>query len=313
MSKSIFLMSVDNQKLLLNFEKTVKKKIKTKKLSQFKIPSSIKKIKNISVWGLNSTLENQRLWKKIKEGDIILFLKDKKYFCRCKVIERFDSLEIAKKFWVNEIFGQTRNLLIFIDQIEPINLDFYASIPIFVNPTMPESYRFPIIKIDSGRQKILVNTFGDMERAVDFLCGNTKTDFDYPEEEIEIEIKEVMTKIRKGQEKFRKIILDNYFSRCAVCSISEVDLLQASHIIPVNQKQVMGSIRNGICLCALHHLMFDKGYFSFDDNHKIIIAEEKFSTKNLLTKMKYFKKIGKSKIEPSIDFLQMHRARFGIS
>ena len=148
-------------------------------------------------------------------------------------------MEIAKKFWANEIFGQTRNLLIFIDQIEPISLDFDAPIPIFVNPAMPESYRFPIIKIDSGRQKILVNTFGDMARAVDFLCGNTKTDFNYPEEEIEIEIKEVMTKIRKGQEKFRKIILDNYFSRCAVCSISEVDLLQASHIISVNQKQVM--------------------------------------------------------------------------
>lgn len=63
------------------------------------------------MWGLNSTLENKRLWKKIKEGDILLFLKDKKYFCRCKVIEKFDSLEIAKKFWANEIFDQTRNLL----------------------------------------------------------------------------------------------------------------------------------------------------------------------------------------------------------
>ena len=311
MSKSIFLISIDNQKLLLNFEKTVKKKITTKKLNQFKIPSSIKKIKNISMWGLNSTLENERLWKKINKGDVLLFLKNKKYFCKCKVLEKFDSSEISRKFWADEVFGQTRNLLIFIDQIEPINLDFDASIPIFVNPAMPESYRFPIIEIDYERQKILLDTFGDVERAADFLCGSIETD--YPEEEIDMEIKEVMMKIRKGQEKFRKIILDNYFSRCAICSISEADLLQASHIIPVSQKQMMGSIINGICLCALHHLMFDKGYFSFDDNHKIIIAEEKFSTKNLLTKMKHFKKMGKSRIKPSIDFLRIHRARFGIS
>lgn len=308
MHKSLFLISVDNSLLYSNFKKTVKKKINSKNLSKFKIPSSINDMSNIGIWGFNSTPENQKVWKQMKNGDLVLFLKNKKYFCSAKIIDRSQNPNIAKKLWTGEIYGQNRNLLIFLEDIKEIELDFDSTIPIFVNPTMPESYRFPLIKIDSSKEKILYKTFGSLDRVIDFLSGKIDNNTN-----VEMELIESTSKARRGQEKFRNLVINNFNSKCALCQISEKDLLQASHIIPVSQKESRGSIQNGICFCVLHHLMFDRGYFSFDDEYQVIVAEHKFSSKSLLLTMNQFKIMNKPKKYPLIDFLRLHRARYGIN
>ena len=310
MRESIFLVSVEHQQLYANFQKTVEKKVNIKNLSQFEIPTKIRSLKDTAIWGFNPTSENKSLWKKMRSGDIVLFLRNKKYFQMGTIQEKIQNLEIPKKFWHGDIYGQSRSLLIFIDKLKQISLNFDSTIPIFIKPTMPESYHFPIIKINTERQKILYKIFGTFEKTIDFLSNNV--DVDNHVNETEIELKASLSKIRKGQEKFRNHILNNFYSKCAVCEISEKDLLQASHIISVAQKQTSGSLKNGICLCVLHHLMFDRGYFSFDDEYKIIIHKQKFSSDILLTDMQRFRKMGKSKILPSLDFLRLHRARYDI-
>ena len=75
-----------------------------------------------------------------------------------------------------------------------------------------------------------------------------------------------VTKRRKGQDYFRRMILNNYSSRCALTGIDIPQLLIASHIIPweeKNHKQDRLNPSNGICLSALYDTAFDKGLITF--------------------------------------------------
>lgn len=75
-----------------------------------------------------------------------------------------------------------------------------------------------------------------------------------------------VTKRRKGQDYFRRMILTNYGSRCALTGIDIPQLLIASHIIPwedKKHKQDRLNPCNGICLSALYDKAFDEGLISF--------------------------------------------------
>ncbi len=67
---------------------------------------------------------------------------------------------------------------------------------------------------------------------------------------------------RPNQQRFRFDVLKAYQSQCVVCSVSRTDLLTAAHICP---KSEGGSDdwRNGLALCATHHVAFDRGLFGF--------------------------------------------------
>lgn len=75
-----------------------------------------------------------------------------------------------------------------------------------------------------------------------------------------------VTKRRKGQDYFRRMILTNYGCRCALTGIDIPQLLIASHIIPwedKKHKQDRLNPCNGICLSALYDKAFDKGLITF--------------------------------------------------
>ena len=76
------------------------------------------------------------------------------------------------------------------------------------------------------------------------------------------EDKASITKQRKGQDYFRRMILANYGGRCALTGIDIPQLLLASHIIPWSDKSHKKDRLNpcnGICFSALYDKAFDKG------------------------------------------------------
>lgn len=76
------------------------------------------------------------------------------------------------------------------------------------------------------------------------------------------EDKASLTKQRKGQDYFRRMILANYGGRCALTGIDIPQLLLASHIIPwsdKSHKKERLNPCNGICFSALYDKAFDKG------------------------------------------------------
>ncbi|MFJ7678636.1 HNH endonuclease [Peribacillus sp. NPDC097198] len=93
---------------------------------------------------------------------------------------------------------------------------------------------------------------------------------DFDEELITEIIKEV--KQRKGQAKFRKLLLMKY-KTCVLCSV-EANHTRASHIKPwafsTNQERL--DIHNGILLCPNHDHLFDKGLITFEKTGNILTS-----------------------------------------
>jgi putative restriction endonuclease len=87
--------------------------------------------------------------------------------------------------------------------------------------------------------------------------------------------KKAFVKQRVNQDAFRSMILNLYEKRCALTGINIPALLVASHIIPwaVNQQERLNP-ENGLCLSSLYDKAFDKGFISFDDQYRVIIAEK---------------------------------------
>jgi putative restriction endonuclease len=77
---------------------------------------------------------------------------------------------------------------------------------------------------------------------------------------------------------FRRGVTDLYGFKCAVCGLGlrgpngSVEV-QGAHIYP---KALDGKddLRNGICLCRLHHWAFDTGWFWLTDDCKIIVRDD---------------------------------------
>ena len=126
-----------------------------------------------------------------------------------------------------------------------------------------------------------------------------------------------LTKQRKGQDYFRRMILANYGGRCALTGIDIPQLLLASHIIPwadKSHKKDRLNPCNGICLSALYDKAFDQGLITISpDGYCVILS---FALQENETKAYYDKHFGCIKGQkltllteylPSREFLAYHR------
>lgn len=126
-----------------------------------------------------------------------------------------------------------------------------------------------------------------------------------------------ITKRRKGQDYFRRMILANYRGRCALTGISVPQLLLASHIIPwadKSHKKDRLNPCNGICLSVLYDKAFDKGLFTIlPDDYTIQLSSalREYGTQEYFDKQ--FGSISGKQItmpieyKPNRDFLAYHR------
>ena len=120
-------------------------------------------------------------------------------------------------------------------------------------------------------------------------------------------------KVRVGQNFFRDAVLNNFDSKCAICSINIPEMLRASHIVPWSKnEQDRVNPENGLCLSSLYDDAFDKGFIGVNTEYKIILAD-KLKKRN---KEPYFQEhFGKiegmpisppSKFFPRGEFLEYH-------
>ncbi len=77
---------------------------------------------------------------------------------------------------------------------------------------------------------------------------------------------EVKTKIRLGQQRFRKDLLSLWRGKCALCEINLPQLLRASHSKPWKDSSDKERLDpyNGVLLCCNHDALYDQGYITFD-------------------------------------------------
>ena len=122
------------------------------------------------------------------------------------------------------------------------------------------------------------------------------------------------TKVRIGQDYYRKMIISIYGGKCCVTGLDVPKLLRASHIIRwADDKENRMNPENGLCLSGTYDLAFDQHLISFDEHYKMIVGKEIRDHFTTTVTRNYFEKfVGKkialpSRFLPSQELLRAHR------
>lgn len=112
---------------------------------------------------------------------------------------------------------------------------------------------------------------------------------------------------RVGQQGFRTLILDDFYTKCAISGSEEQALLEAAHIMPYKGAQ-SNVLQNGLCLKVYFHRLFDRFLISIEPQTLEIVFSDKI-------KDTYYKsfagiKLGSSKIGVSKSLLKKHFYQF---
>jgi putative restriction endonuclease len=80
-------------------------------------------------------------------------------------------------------------------------------------------------------------------------------------------------KVRLHQQRFRFDVLRAYRHRCTICALRERDLVQAAHIVADPSPEGIATVVNGLALCAIHHLAYDRNLLGIDPTGVVHIAK----------------------------------------
>lgn len=78
---------------------------------------------------------------------------------------------------------------------------------------------------------------------------------------------------RLDQARFRHEVMRAYRQRCAVCALREPQLVEAAHITRYSDPAAIAGVVNGIALCAIHHLAYDRNLMGIDPAGVVHIGE----------------------------------------
>ncbi len=110
---------------------------------------------------------------------------------------------------------------------------------------------------------------------------NVDLEFDRVEEpelqNLDPEVKITLRKSIVRNSFFRKLVVREYDYRCAFCKLRIIrdpnqNIVDGAHIKPFSEF-LDSKIDNGLSLCKNHHWAFDLGWFSVDDNYRILVAQ----------------------------------------
>ena len=74
----------------------------------------------VKLWGLKP--DSRDAWESIKEGDYIVFYCDNRYICSAQVAFKTENEKLALKVWGKDKDGKTWSLLLFLNDVRPLNL-----------------------------------------------------------------------------------------------------------------------------------------------------------------------------------------------
>jgi putative restriction endonuclease len=115
---------------------------------------------------------------------------------------------------------------------------------------------------------------------------------------------------------FRKLVVREYDYRCAFCKLRIIrdpnqNLVDGAHIKPFSEF-LDSKIDNGLSLCKNHHWAFDLGWFSIDDDYRILVAQDLDDDSPYTRAMKEFDREpialpSNDRYFPRLESLQWHR------
>ena len=88
------------------------------------------------------------------------------------------------------------------------------------------------------------------------------------------EYQTIAVKRRLHQHRFRKLVLDAYASKCTICSLKHLALLDAAHIIADRDDRGLPEVPNGLALCKIHHSAYDVNILGISPDLRVHIRED---------------------------------------
>ena len=79
-------------------------------------------------------------------------------------------------------------------------------------------------------------------------------------------------KVRLHQARFRGLVLPAYSDRCAICTLKEIRLLDAAHIVGDSDPEGVAAVVNGVSLCTIHHRAFDQDLVGISPDYRVHVA-----------------------------------------
>ena len=80
------------------------------------------------------------------------------------------------------------------------------------------------------------------------------------------------TRVRLHQARFRGRVLVAYSSRCTICRLKEMRLLDAAHIVGDLEEKGEPAVANGLSLCSIHHRAFDQDLVGVSPDYTVHVS-----------------------------------------
>lgn len=122
---------------------------------------------------------------------------------------------------------------------------------------------------------VFVSADDPVRRVVELQAGLPVADLIPDGEPASADVRRYATReasVRLHQPRFRHEVMRAYAGRCAICRLREADLLQAAHILGDRHALGQPVVVNGIALCAIHHLAYDRNLMGIDPDGVVHIA-----------------------------------------
>lgn len=159
-------------------------------------------------------------------------------------------------------FPETKNKGRDRSEIEAARAAYTLGMPVFVNTTATRGtktvYRGYIEDFSDDLKALLVTFTND-----EILPGPAAEDSFSTTDDTPNRAAQTLRATRPNQKRFAFAVLARYEERCAVCPTDVPGLIQAAHLVPKKNKG-SDDARNGLALCANHHLALDRGYWGIN-------------------------------------------------
>lgn len=136
--------------------------------------------------------------------------------------------------------------------------------------TRPNWYRleYPVfVERDLPQSRSVLISFGEMAGTFD---ERRPLHLDDPLER-RYKVREVKQRLHQAQ--FRGAVLLAYRDRCTICSLREIRLLDAAHIVGDTEETGEPLVTNGLSLCSIHHRAFDQDLVGVSPDHRVHVAQ----------------------------------------
>jgi putative restriction endonuclease len=251
-----------------------------------KVPSQLEGIDRLRIWATTETDANQKqsAIDEMKPGDYILFYYEGEFFAGGTVGRTFENPTVGELIWEQPESRHIYTIDDFTYEVPGIervwDLLGYDGRQVVQGFTRVADGRVEDIRREQGSLESVF--FGDeegdlSEEDIEREKSELEREIQSEPELTEDETRYVETRRRARDRAFTELVRGAYENTCAVCGSQRESPngnpeVEAAHIYPLSEGG-RNDVRNGVALCKLHHWCFDSGWFSFTDDHTIIVAE----------------------------------------